>query len=183
MRSRINLTVNTLTREKEIRDIVDFVGPLAERGLDGVIVQDIGVMKILHESFPGLPIHASTQLSVTNADAVRFLMRLGVTRVVPARELGTEEIKSLKSELPVEVETFIHGAMCYCYSGKCLMSSFLGGRSGNRGMCAQPCRLPYRILDREGKKTDTGGYKKSAIHWRCAICVRWRSCLSLSSQE
>ena len=157
---RINLTVNTLTREKEIRDIVDFVGPLAERGLDGVIVQDIGVMKILHESFPGLPIHASTQLSVTNADAVRFLMRLGVTRVVPARELGIEEIKSLKSELPVEVETFIHGAMCYCYSGKCLMSSFLGGRSGNRGMCAQPCRLPYRILDREGKKTDTGGYKK-----------------------
>ncbi|WP_130837915.1 peptidase U32 family protein [Lachnoclostridium sp. Marseille-P6806] len=147
---RVHLTVNTLTRERELGELIPFLAPLCEDGLDGVIVQDIGVMKVLHEAFPDLPIHASTQLSVTTADAVRFLVRLGVTRVVPARELSLSEVRALREELPVETETFVHGAMCYCYSGKCLFSSFLGGRSGNRGRCAQTCRLPYRILDEKG---------------------------------
>lgn len=147
---RVHLTVNTLTRESELGELIPFLAPLCEDGLDGVIVQDIGVMRVLHEAFPELPIHASTQLSVTTADAVRFLVRLGVTRVVPARELSLPEVLALREELPVETETFVHGAMCYCYSGKCLFSSFLGGRSGNRGRCAQTCRLPYRILDEKG---------------------------------
>lgn len=148
---RINLTVNTLTREKELPDILKFLEPLCAAGLDGVIVQDIGVISSIHRNFPGLAVHASTQISVTGPEAVRYYAALGVTRVVPARELSLQEIKDLKSELPMEVETFIHGAMCYCYSGKCLLSGFLGGRSGNRGRCAQPCRLPYHILDGGGK--------------------------------
>ncbi len=157
---RINVTVNTLTRQEELPGVLEFLGPLYEDGLDAVIVQDLGVMQMLHREMPDLALHASTQLSVTNADAVQFLARLGVTRVVPARELSLAEIRDLKRELPIEVETFIHGAMCYCYSGKCLFSSFLGGRSGNRGRCAQPCRLPYRILDPEGRRTGEDAARK-----------------------
>lgn len=146
----IHLAVNTLTREREIQELVRFLEPLVRNGLDGVIVQDLGVIRTIHAHFPALPIHASTQLSVTTADAVRFLAGMGVTRVVPARELSLREICALREEFPVELESFVHGAMCYCYSGKCLFSSFLGGRSGNRGRCAQTCRLPYRILDEAG---------------------------------
>jgi putative protease len=116
-----------------------------------VIVQDLGVIAMIRRQFPTLAVHASTQLSVTDREAVRYLARLGVTRIVPARELSLAEVRDLKSELPVEIETFIHGAMCYCYSGKCLFSSFLGGRSGNRGRCAQPCRQPYCLQDANGK--------------------------------
>ena len=159
---KIYLTANVLTREKELPELVEFVHLLYEKGLDGVIVQDIGVLEALHEACPGLPLHASTQLSVTSAEAVQYLRKFGIRRVVPARELSLEEINTLRGEdgemvrgnpamEPIEIEAFIHGAMCYSYSGRCLMSSFLGGRSGNRGRCAGTCRLPYRILDEKGR--------------------------------
>lgn len=180
---RINVTVNTLTRQEELPGVLEFLGPLYEDGLDAVIVQDLGVMQMLHREMPDLALHASTQLSVTNADAVQFLARLGVTRVVPARELSLAEIRDLKRELPIEVETFIHGAMCYCYSGKCLFSSFLGGRSGNRGRCAQPCRLPYRILDPEGRRTGEDAAGRNIIPFPCAICRPCRFSRSSLKQE
>lgn len=149
---RIYLTVNTLTRQSELPGLVEFVSGLVEEGnLDGVIVQDLGVLRALGKACPTLSLHASTQMSVTGAEAVRFLKEQGVCRVVPARELSLEEIRAMKEETGIELETFVHGAMCYCYSGKCLFSSLIGGRSGNRGRCAQPCRLPYRILDEQGK--------------------------------
>ncbi|MGX8686542.1 MAG: peptidase U32 family protein, partial [bacterium] len=148
---KIYLTVNTLTREEELPELTDFVYRMYEQGLDGVIVQDLGVISALRKRCPGLLLHASTQLSVTGAESVRLLKELGVCRVVPARELSLAEMKQLKEEGGIEVEAFIHGAMCYCYSGRCLMSGFLGGRSGNRGRCAGTCRLPYRVLDREGR--------------------------------
>jgi len=148
---KVYLTLNVLTKESELEETVSFAEELYEAGLDGAIVQDIGVLAALHERCPGLALHASTQMSVTGPESVRFLKRLGVKRVVPARELSLEEIRILKEEEPIEVESFIHGAMCYAYSGRCLMSSFLGGRSGNRGRCAGTCRLPYRILDSNGQ--------------------------------
>lgn len=148
---KVYLTVNVLTRESEIEDTLSFVERLYNEGLDGVIVQDLGVLTGLKERCPGLPLHASTQMSVTGPEAVRYLKRLGVSRVVPARELSLQEITALKTDEPIEVEAFIHGAMCYCYSGRCLMSSFLGGRSGNRGRCAGTCRLPYTVLGYDGK--------------------------------
>ena len=148
---RIYLTANILTREEELPDLVRFVKTLYEGGLDGVIVQDTGVLSALREACPGLPLHASTQMSVTSAEAVRYLRRYGVCRVVPARELSLQELRALRQEDPeIEIETFIHGAMCYSCSGRCLMSSFLGGRSGNRGRCAGTCRLPFRVLDGDG---------------------------------
>lgn len=148
---KIYLTANILTREEELPDLVRFVKTLFEGGLDGVIVQDTGVLSALREACPGLPLHASTQMSVTSAEAVRYLRRYGVCRVVPARELSLQELRTLRQEDPeIEIETFIHGAMCYSCSGRCLMSSFLGGRSGNRGRCAGTCRLPFRVLDGDG---------------------------------
>jgi putative protease len=157
---KIYLTVNTLTREEELPELTDFVSRMYEHGLDGVIVQDLGVISALRKRCPGLLLHASTQLSVTGAESVRFLKDLGVCRVVPARELSLKEMKQLKEEGGIEVEAFIHGAMCYCYSGRCLMSGFLGGRSGNRGRCACTCRLPYRVLDPEGRPAGTDAGKK-----------------------
>ena len=146
---KIYLTANTLTRQSELPDLVAFVSRLYDAGLDGVIVQDLGVAAELRRHCPGLPLHASTQMSIMGTSAVRFLQRQGFTRVVPARELSLQEIRQLK-QTGIEVETFIHGAMCYSCSGRCLMSSFLGGRSGNRGRCAGTCRLPYEILDENG---------------------------------
>ena len=163
---KVYLTANVLTREDEMQELVSFVRQLDEAGLDGVIVQDLGVLAALHEACPGLPLHASTQLSVTGQDAVRLLRDLGVSRVVPARELSLLEIEALRAEdaamysEPVEIEAFVHGAMCYSYSGRCLMSSFLGGRSGNRGRCAGTCRLPYRILDEKRKPAGPDARRK-----------------------
>ena len=163
---KIYLTANILTRETELRELVEFVSRMYSAGLDGVIVQDLGVLDALSRACPGLPLHASTQLSVTSSESVQFLRRLGVTRVVPARELSLKEIGQLRREdaavngKPVEIESFIHGAMCYSYSGRCLMSSFLGGRSGNRGRCAGTCRLPARILDEQGRPVGPDARKK-----------------------
>ena len=139
---KIYLTVNTLFKDREIEDIADLLYEPYIYGLDGVIVQDIGVMSVINRAFPKLPIHVSTQAAVTNASGFEILKDLGVKRVVPARELSLDEIRRM-ADTGMEIECFIHGSMCYCYSGKCLMSSFIGGRSGNRGRCAQPCRLPY----------------------------------------
>ena len=141
---RIYLTLNTLFKDDELTEVYDYIYPLYINGLDGVIIQDPGVAKLLRECFPGLPLHASTQLSVTGAEGIRLLSDSGISRVVPARELSLTELKRMRDETGMELECFIHGALCYSYSGKCLFSSLLGGRSGNRGRCAGPCRLPYK---------------------------------------
>lgn len=141
---KIYLTLNTLVKEREFGGLDAFLMPLYEHGLDGIIVQDLGVMRYLRRRFPLLPLHVSTQAAIANADAAAVFGDLGAVRIVPARELGLTELRRLKELTDLEVETFIHGAICYCYSGMCLFSSILGGRSGNRGRCAQPCRLPYR---------------------------------------
>ncbi len=140
---KIYLTVNTLFKDDEIAGLYDFLKEPYRLGLHGVIVQDVGVMSYIHRYFPDLPIHVSTQAAVTSSDGCALLKDLGVTRVVPARELSLDEIKKLRKESGLEIECFIHGSLCYSYSGKCLLSSFIGGRSGNRGRCAQPCRLMY----------------------------------------
>lgn len=147
LRKKVYLTVNTLVKERELEALPGFIRPYVEEGLDGVIVQDLGVLHLLSECFPKLPLHASTQMSITGIHGANLLKKMGVVRIVPARELSLEEIKKIKTETGMELECFIHGAMCYCYSGQCLFSSVLGGRSGNRGRCAQPCRLPYRVKD------------------------------------
>lgn len=139
---RVYMTLNTLMKDRELTDIEAYVRPYYEAGLDGVIVQDLGLLGFLRKHFPGLPLHASTQMTVTGPYFTRMLSDFGVTRVVPARELSLEEIKRI-SDTGIEVEVFSHGALCYAYSGQCLMSSCIGGRSGNRGRCAGPCRLPY----------------------------------------
>ena len=168
---KVYLTLNVLTKESELEETVDFAISLYREGLDGVIVQDLGVLRVLHERCPGLDLHASTQMSCSGPESVRFLKKMGVRRVVPARELSLEEIKTIKREEPVEIECFIHGAMCYSYSGRCLMSSFLGGRSGNRGRCAGTCRLPYTSIDAEGKEIGLGkGREQYPISMR-DLCV------------
>lgn len=148
---KVYLTVNTLVKEREFGQLYDFLLPFYEAGLDGVIVQDIGVLSFIRKHFPGLLLHVSTQMTITGSCSAEFLKESGASRIVLARELSLAEIREIRRKASIEVETFIHGAMCYCYSGQCLFSSILGGRSGNRGRCAQPCRLPYRINEgREG---------------------------------
>lgn len=141
--ARLYLTLNTLIKPHEMTDIYDFVRPFYEAGLDGVIVQDIGVASLLLKEFKDMEVHASTQMSVSSVYGVRLLQDMGITRVVPSRELSLKEISEIYENTGIELECFIHGAMCYSYSGMCLMSSMLGGRSGNRGRCAGPCRQPY----------------------------------------
>lgn len=149
---KIYLTVNTLIKDREFSSLYEFISPFYEAGLDGAIIQDMGVWQYLKEHFPDISLHASTQMTITGTLGALFLKEQGAARIVPARELSLAEIKALKENTDLELECFIHGAMCYCYSGMCLFSSILGGRSGNRGRCAQPCRLPYRIFD-ENKNT------------------------------
>ena len=150
---KIYMTVNTLVKEREYGEVYDFMLPFAEKKLDGVIVQDLGVMKLIRDEFPEIELHGSTQQTVTGVFGAKLLKELGCVRVVPARELSLSEMKSIKQKADIEVEAFIHGAMCYCYSGMCLFSSMVGTRSGNRGRCAQPCRLPYRS-DLTGKNKE-----------------------------
>ena len=144
---KVYLTVNTLVKDKEWDQLYEYVLPFYEAGLDGVIIQDLGVFLYLKEHFPGMELHVSTQMTLTGSYGAAWMKSLGASRIVPARELSLEEIRSIKRETGLEIEAFIHGAMCYCYSGQCLFSSILGGRSGNRGRCAQPCRLPYTVSD------------------------------------
>lgn len=140
---KVYLTVNTLLRNDELEKLVQYVKPYYEEGLDAVIVQDYGVFAVLREAFPGLDLHASTQMTITGKYGAQLLKDMGAARVVPARELSANEIRDIYDNVDVEIESFVHGALCYCYSGQCLLSSMIGGRSGNRGRCAQPCRLTY----------------------------------------
>lgn len=145
---KLYLTVNTLLKETELTDVLsDYLAPICAHGVDAVLVQDFGVFHFLKQEFPSLPLHASTQMTITSPDGVKLLKEMGVERVVLSRELSLDEIRQIRRACDVELETFVHGALCYCYSGKCLMSSLLGGRSGNRGRCAQPCRLTYDLYD------------------------------------
>lgn len=147
----IHVTVNTIVTDEEMEPLRDYLRFLYEAGADAVLVQDLGVARVAHETVPDLPLHASTQMSVSSLEGVRALAELGFTRVVLARELSLKEIRHICAHAPVEIETFMHGALCVCYSGQCLMSSMIGGRSGNRGRCAQPCRLPYTLVDEKGQ--------------------------------
>ncbi|MBR0132037.1 MAG: U32 family peptidase [Lachnospiraceae bacterium] len=145
---KLYLTVNTMIKEKELESVYDYLLPLYREGLDAVIVQDLGVVKLVHDFFPGLDIHLSTQMSMTDESPLKWLPD-SVTRIVPARELTLNQIEKLKKNSGLELEVFIHGALCYSYSGHCLFSSMCGDRSGNRGRCAQPCRKLYEY---QGKK-------------------------------
>ena len=142
---RVYLTVNTLLKNSEIEQVCAYLQPFYEHGLDAVLVQDFGVLTAIHERFPDLAIHTSTQMTVTGVEAARLFSGYGVTRMVMARELSLNEMKRIREETGMELEAFVHGALCYCYSGQCLFSSMLGGRSGNRGRCAQPCSDPREI--------------------------------------
>ncbi len=142
---KIYLTINTLLKEKELKnELYEYLLPYYKQGIDAVIVQDIGVLQFVKEHFPDLPIHASTQMTITDLEGAKFMEKQGVERVVTSREMHMDEIREISENTKLEIESFVHGALCYCYSGQCLYSSMIGGRSGNRGQCAQPCRLPYR---------------------------------------
>ncbi len=149
-RVRLYITVNTLVDDSELKELVDYLLFLNNVGVDGIIVQDMGVIRLARKIVPELPLHASTQMTVTNSSGVEFAVQAGFERTVLARELSLEEIKAACA-VGTEIETFIHGALCVCYSGQCLMSSLIGGRSGNRGRCAQPCRLPYKLVNAAGE--------------------------------
>lgn len=145
---KIYLTVNTLLKNNEIeQQLYDYLYPLYKQGLDAVIVQDLGVFEFIRKNFVDLDIHASTQMAVSGVESARLLKEMGATRVVTARELSLSELRNIHKNVDIEIESFIHGAMCYSYSGMCLFSSMIGGRSGNRGRCAGPCRQPYEVCE------------------------------------
>ena len=159
---KLYLTVNTLFKEKELTEqLYSYLLPYYKQGLDAVIVQDIGAFAFIKEHFPGLEIHTSTQMTVVNRYGAQMMKDLGATRVVTAREMSFAEIKDIADHVDVEIESFVHGALCYCFSGQCLLSSVIGGRSGNRGRCAQPCRLPYETYDTDRKQI--GNIKKPYV--------------------
>ena len=147
---RLYLTVNTLVKEKELEGLYEYLEPYYRQGLDAAIVQDMGVFSYIKEKFPDLPVHASTQMTITGPQGAGLMMGLGASRIVTARELSLQEIRKIYEQTGAEIESFVHGALCYCYSGQCLFSSLIGGRSGNRGRCAQTCRLPFEVK-RDGK--------------------------------
>ena len=144
---KLYLTVNTLLKEKELGEIFLYIDPIANLGIDAFIVADLGVAKILKEKYKDINIHASTQMTITSSKAINLLKPMGFSKFILARELSLKEIREIRKEIgdEVELEVFVHGSMCYSYSGACLMSSFIGGESGNRGRCKGPCRLPYSI--------------------------------------
>lgn len=155
---KLFLTINTLFKNQELEELYAYLLPFYERGLDAVIVQDIGAIAYIRKHFPDLPIHTSTQMTITGVEGAKLLKEAGAERVVLARELSISEMKTIREEADVELEVFIHGALCYSYSGQCLFSSVLGGRSGNRGRCAQPCRLPYTVCDAKKKEYTKESY-------------------------
>ena len=172
------MTVNTLVKEREMDALIPYLEPYYRQGLDAVIVQDPGVARQVRRYFPDLAVHASTQMTITGVRGARIAKEWGATRVVPARELSLEEIQRIREELDIEIECFVHGALCYCYSGQCLLSSFIGGRSGNRGRCAQPCRLPYEI---RGAAEVPGGRKLDRDD-RCVMSLKDLCTLDLLPQ-
>lgn len=147
---KVHITLNTLIKDCELSEVYDLIRKIAELGADAVIVQDLGVAKAIKTICPSLEMHASTQMSVGTLDGIKLLKKLGFSRAVLPRELSLEEVKYLCENSPIDLEIFIHGALCMCVSGQCLMSAFLGSRSGNRGLCAQPCRLPFKAENGTG---------------------------------
>ena len=147
----VYMTVNTLLKENEIGELFEYIKTYYNAGVDAVIVQDLGVFEFIRKHFPKLAVHASTQMTITGSYGAIFLKNQGASRIVPAREISLEEIKDIDKKSDIEIECFVHGALCYSYSGQCLMSSMIGGRSGNRGRCAQTCRLPYDVYDNNKK--------------------------------
>ncbi|MBQ7743816.1 MAG: U32 family peptidase [Lachnospiraceae bacterium] len=145
---RFYLTVNTLFKQKELKEIFLYLDPLVTEGVDAFIVQDLGVAMMLKDRYNDVKLHASTQMTITSSKAIKLVRDLGFDKVVLARELSLREIKEIRKEVKdtIELEAFVHGSMCYSYSGACLMSSFIGGESGNRGRCKGPCRLPYKTI-------------------------------------
>lgn len=148
---KIHVTANTILSDDELENFADFIKFLKKINVDAILVQDLGAAKIIREIAPEIPLHASTQMTIHNLDGVKFLEKIGFSRVVLSRELSLKEIEFISKNSSIETEIFIHGAICICYSGQCLMSSLIGGRSGNRGRCAQPCRLPYKLVDKNGE--------------------------------
>lgn len=147
---KLYMTVNVLFKDEELKELFSYMKPYYEAGVDGLIVQDLGAVRKLQELFPDLPIHSSTQMCVTGPESAKLVKKLGMTRAVLARELSLDEIRKVSEEAGIELEVFVHGAMCYSYSGQCFMSSLLGGRSGNRGRCAGTCRLCYETAGKKG---------------------------------
>lgn len=147
---KVYVTTNILIDNKEMEEVIDYVKFLYEIDVDGIIVQDLGLAKLVKELIPDIEVHGSTQMTINNLEGAEFLHDMGFTRVVLARETPINEIRYIHENTPIELEAFIHGALCVSYSGQCLMSSMIGGRSGNRGKCAQPCRMPSSIVDKEG---------------------------------
>ena len=167
---KLYLTVNTLLKNRELKEeLVSYLEPYYNAGLDAVIVQDMGVFSLLKKEFPKLHLHASTQMTVTGPEGMKFLADQGATRVVAARELSLQELSRMHEACPIEIEAFVHGALCYSYSGQCLMSSLLGGRSGNRGRCAQPCRLPYQVKNFRAKEYGKGEFCPLSLKDICTI--------------
>lgn len=150
---RVYVTVNTLVKDNELKEILEYVGFLYSVGVDALIVQDVGLIYLIKNNFPDFELHASTQMTIHNGEGALFLKEIGFKRVVLSRELSLKEIDYISNTLKVETEVFVHGALCICYSGQCLMSSIIGGRSGNRGRCAQPCRLPYTLINKNTKES------------------------------
>ena len=147
---QVHVAVNTIVDSDELLKLKEYLSFLYDVGADAILLQDLGVVRLAKEAVPQLPLHASTQMTVHNLAGVQALEELGFSRVVLARELSIAEIRHICDHSRVEIESFVHGALCICYSGQCLMSSMIGGRSGNRGRCAQPCRLPYTLVDAKG---------------------------------
>jgi U32 family peptidase len=150
-RVKVYLTVNILIADQEFGELMDYLYALHEIGVDAVILQDLGAAELIQTILPEMETHASTQMTINTTWGIKHLERLGFRRVVLARETSAEEIEILAPETPLDLEIFVHGALCVCYSGQCLMSSFIGGRSGNRGTCAQPCRMTYQLVNQERK--------------------------------
>ncbi len=147
----VHVTVNTIIEDGELPDLAEYMRFLWNAGVDALLVQDLGAARLAKQAVPMMPLHASTQMTVHNPEGVRAMEELGFSRVVLSRELSLKEIRQICAHAKAEIEVFMHGALCVCYSGQCLMSSMIGGRSGNRGRCAQPCRLPYTLVDAAGK--------------------------------
>ncbi len=155
---KVYITVNTLYKEEEITPLLNFINEIYELGVDAVIVQDFGAAMLIKRYFPDLPLHASTQMTAHHVSDIEFLKQVGFQRVVVSRELYLKEIEEIIQKTGMEIECFVHGALCVSYSGQCLMSSMIGGRSGNRGRCAQPCRLPYQLMKNNVLVKDTKQY-------------------------
>ena len=149
---KVYITVNTLIYDDEVEEFLRYIEFIHKNNVDAVLIQDLGMFDLVRKTYPELEIHASTQMHINNLDGVKLMEELGMKRVVLPRELSLEEIKEIKDNSTIELEVFVHGALCVSYSGQCLMSSLIGGRSGNRGACAGSCRLKYDVVDEDGKK-------------------------------